>query len=51
MFTKLYNKIWLMVTRRKPQYGPSAFRHRTWLERAVQDEQFKQAKYQVYGIK
>jgi hypothetical protein len=51
MLDKLYNKIWLMVTRRKPLYGASIFRHRTWLERAVQDEQFKQAKYRVYGIK
>lgn len=51
MFTKIYNKVWCFVTRRKPLYSAQIFRHRTWLERQVEDEQYKQAKYKVYGIR
>jgi hypothetical protein len=51
MFQQIYNKLWFIVTRRKPMFGPEVFRHRTWLERQVQEAQYKQAKYQVYGIR
>jgi len=47
MLTRIYN--WM--SGKKSVYGSRIFQQRTWLEKTVQEAQYKQSKYQVYNIK
>jgi hypothetical protein len=40
-----------LFTRRKPTYGANIFKQRTWLEKQVEEEQFKRNRNTLYGIK
>lgn len=40
-----------LFTRRKPIYGANIFKQRTWLEKQVEEEQFKRNRNTLYGIK
>lgn len=51
MLKQIYNKAWCVITGRKSRYGFEIFKHRTWLERQIEEEQYKQAVYRVYKIR
>jgi hypothetical protein len=39
-----------LFTRRKPTYGAKIFQQKTWLQRQVEDAQWRQARNTIYGI-
>jgi hypothetical protein len=39
-----------LFTRRKHTYGANIFKQRTWLEKQVEEEQFKRNRNTLYGI-